>query len=37
MILPEDIAEAALLPFRLSANACPSEIVVQNLKTVQKE
>ncbi|CAL5223779.1 g6345 [Coccomyxa viridis] len=30
MIRPEDIAEAALLPFRMSKFACPSEIVVRN-------
>ena len=30
MIQPEDIAEAALLPFRMSSMACPSEIVVRN-------
>ena len=30
MIKPEDIAEAALLPFRMSKFACPSEIVVRN-------
>lgn len=36
MIHPEDIAEAALLPFRLSANAVPTQIVVRNARTVQK-
>lgn len=30
MIRPEDIAEAALLPFRMSRLAVPSEIVVRN-------
>ena len=30
MIRPEDIAEAALLPFRMSKFACPTEIVVRN-------
>lgn len=29
MIRPEDIAEAALLPFRLSEHAVPTEIVVR--------
>ncbi len=32
MILPEDIAEAALLPFRLSDRAVPTEIVVHPQK-----
>ena len=30
MIRPEDIAQAALLPFRMSRFAVPSEIVVRN-------
>ena len=30
MIRPEDIAQAALLPFRMSRHAIPSEIVVRN-------
>ena len=30
MIRPEDIAQAALLPFRMSRYAVPSEIVVRN-------
>lgn len=29
MIRPEDIAQAALLPFRMSPNACPTDIVVR--------
>ena len=29
MIRPEDIAQAALLPFRMSPKACPTDIVVQ--------
>ena len=29
MIRPEDIAQAALLPFRMSALACPTDIVVR--------
>ena len=29
MIRPEDIAEAALLPFRMSERAVPTEIVVR--------
>lgn len=29
MIRPEDIAQAALLPFRMSPYACPTDIVVR--------
>lgn len=29
MIRPEDIAQAALLPFRMSDLACPTDIVVR--------
>lgn len=30
MIQPQDVAEAALLPFRMTSKACPSEIVIRN-------
>jgi NAD(P)-dependent dehydrogenase (short-subunit alcohol dehydrogenase family) len=30
LIRPEDIAQAALLPFRMSPSACPTKIVVEN-------
>jgi hypothetical protein len=33
MIQPEDIAQAVLMPFRLSANAVPSNIVLNRLHT----
>ena len=33
---PEDIAEAALMPFRFSQNALPLEIVVQTLRNYKK-
>ncbi|EIE21846.1 NAD(P)-binding protein [Coccomyxa subellipsoidea C-169] len=36
MILPEDIAQAALLPFQMSANACPTEIVINNTEPLKK-
>ena len=36
MILPEDIALAALLPFQMSANACPTDIVIGNTVTLKK-
>eukprot|EP00884_Botryococcus_braunii_P004947 jgi/Botrbrau1/14453/Bobra.0014s0097.2 len=36
MIHPEDIAEAALLLFRLSDNAVPTAIVVRNARNVKK-
>ena len=35
MILPEDIAEAAMLPFRLSERAVPTEIVVRPSQKVE--
>ena len=34
LIRPEDIAEAALTPFRMSKYACPLKIVVENAMTV---
>lgn len=37
MIQPEDVAEAALLAFRLGPKACPSEIVVNRLQTPYEE
>lgn len=30
MIQQQDVAEAALLPFRMTEKACPSMIVIQN-------
>jgi len=30
MITPKDIVEAALLPFRMTSRACPTNIVVRN-------
>ncbi len=36
MILPEDIALAALLPFQMSAYACPTDIVIGNTATLKK-
>ncbi|CAL8471683.1 g11225 [Coccomyxa elongata] len=36
MILPEDIALAALLPFQMSAYACPTDIVIGNTVTLKK-
>ena len=35
MILPEDVAEAAMLPFRLSEHAVPTEIVVRPSQKVE--
>lgn len=35
MIRPEDIAEAAMLPFRLSDRAVPTEIVVRPSQKVE--
>jgi hypothetical protein len=36
MITPEDVAEAALLPFQMSDNACPTEIVIGNTEPLKK-
>lgn len=36
MILPEDVALAALLPFQMSAYACPTDIVIGNTVTLRK-
>ena len=33
---PEDVAEAALLPFKCSQNALPLEIMIQTLKNYKK-
>ena len=33
---PEDIAEAALMPFKCSRNALPVEIMIQTLKNYKK-
>lgn len=33
---PEDIAEAALMPFKFSQNALPLEIVIQTLRNYKK-
>ncbi len=30
MIQQQDVAEAALLPFRMTEKACPSMVVIQN-------
>ena len=30
MIRSQDVAEAALLPFRMTSKACPSEVVMHN-------
>jgi hypothetical protein len=35
MILPEDIAEAAMLPFRMSKNAVPTKIVVRPSHSIE--
>ncbi|CAL5223416.1 g5928 [Coccomyxa viridis] len=35
MIKPEDVAEAALLPFRLSELACPTEIMIGNAMPIK--
>lgn len=35
LIRPNDIAEAALLPFRVSKHACPVKIVVENAVPVK--
>ena len=33
MIQPEDVAQAVLLPFRLSPSAAPTELVLNRLHT----
>lgn len=33
MITPEDVAQAALLPFRLSPNADPVEVVLNKMQS----
>lgn len=33
---PEDIAEAALMPFKCSQNALPVEIMIQTLRNYKK-
>lgn len=36
MIQPSDIAEAALLPFKVSANCLPVEIDLKLIKNIKK-
>jgi hypothetical protein len=35
MMLPEDVAEAALLPFKISPNCVPAEIYLSNGPAVE--